>query len=98
MRVVVVLVILAMQPISRERLCVTNGEITTTASGRLAINTPSSRAIVRGASTPDTVEMRFTYLGPSTESKPLASGEIRRQIGLKLIRQFGRKRARPGHV
>jgi hypothetical protein len=29
-------------------------------------------------------EIRFTYLGPSEGSKPLASGEMRRQIGLKL--------------
>jgi len=73
-----------LQAISRDQLCVTNGEITTTAGGRLAINTPSSRAIVKNASTPAMVEMRFTYLGPSADSKPLASGEIRRQIGFKL--------------
>jgi hypothetical protein len=28
--------------------------------------------------------MRFRYVGPSPDAKPLASGEIRRQIGLKL--------------
>src|SRR5579859_7545056 len=76
-----------LQRITRDRLCVTNGEITTTASGRLAINTPSSRALVRGPSTPAIAEIRFTYLGPSADSKPLASGEIRRQIGLKLRSQ-----------
>jgi len=32
-------------------------------------------------------EVRFRYLGPSRESKPLASGELRRQIGLKLRAQ-----------
>ena len=30
------------------------------------------------------VEIRFTYLGSSAKSKPLASGELRRQIGIKL--------------
>jgi hypothetical protein len=32
-------------------------------------------------------EIRFRYLGPSVESKPLASGELRRQIGIKLRAQ-----------
>jgi hypothetical protein len=29
-------------------------------------------------------EIRFVYRGPSTVEKPLASGELRRQIGLRL--------------
>ena len=83
------LVALAMQPaplqrLSRDRLCVTNGEITTTPAGRLAINTPSSRALVQSPTTPGVAEIRFTYMGPSTDAKPLASGELRRQIGIKL--------------
>ncbi len=32
-------------------------------------------------------EMTFVYRGPSRESAPLASGELRRQIGLKLRAQ-----------
>lgn len=86
------LIVLAMQParlqrVSRDQLCVTNGEITTTSNGRLAINTPSSRAIVQMPAAPNVAEIRFTYLGPSQGSKPLASGEMRRQIGLKLRAQ-----------
>jgi hypothetical protein len=86
------LVVLAMQPaqlqrISRNQLCVTNGEITTTPKGRLAINTPSSRAVVLTPTGPGVAEIRFTYVGPSEGSKPLASGEMRRQIGLKLRAQ-----------
>jgi hypothetical protein len=86
------LALLALQPaplqrISRDQLCVTNGEIMTTANGRLAINTPSSRAVVRTPTAPGVAEIRFTYLGPSQGSKPLASGEMRRQIGLKLRAQ-----------
>jgi hypothetical protein len=83
------LIVLAMQAaplqrITRDQLCVTNGEITTTPNGRLAINTPSSRAIVQIPTASGVAEIRFTYLGPSEGSKPLASGEMRRQIGLKL--------------
>jgi len=35
----------------------------------------------------DRAEMVFTYLGPSREGVPLASGELRRQLGLKLRAQ-----------
>ncbi|HSY81973.1 MAG TPA: hypothetical protein VK807_09435 [Gemmatimonadaceae bacterium] len=83
------LVVLAMQGaplqrITRDQLCVTNGEITTTPNGRMAINTPSARAVVQMPTASDVAEIRFTYLGPSEGSKPLASGEMRRQVGLKL--------------
>jgi len=67
-------------------LCVTNGEVTETPGGRLLIDTPSSRAVVPGSSSA-AAEIRFRYLGPSQGSKPLASGEMRRQIGLKLRAQ-----------
>ena len=72
--------------ISREELCVTNGIVSPLPDGRLAIETPSSRAVVR-AVTEQTAEVRFRYLGPTKDSKPLASGELRRQIGLKLRAQ-----------
>jgi hypothetical protein len=64
-------------------LCVTNGEIRMGPNGRLEIDSPSSRAVLRFRSDP-AAEIRFTYLGPSEQSKPLASGELRRQIGVKL--------------
>lgn len=72
--------------IDREKLCVTNGTVAALPDGRLAIDTPSSRAFVR-IPTAQTAEIRFRYLGPSKGSKPLASGELRRQIGLKLRAQ-----------
>jgi hypothetical protein len=83
------LVVLAMQPgqlrpVTRDQLCVTNGEVAITAKGHLAINTPSARAIVLAPVASGVAEIRFTYLGSSEGSKPLASGEMRRQIGLKL--------------
>lgn len=34
-------------------------------------------------------ELRFTYLGATAEQKPLQSGEMRRQLGLKLRAQDG---------
>jgi hypothetical protein len=65
---------------------VTNGTVTDAPGGKLMVETPSSRAIVPG-SAPGVAEIRFRYLGPSVGSKPLASGEMRRQIGLKLRAQ-----------
>jgi hypothetical protein len=72
--------------IDRGMLCVTNGVVSALPDGRLAIDTPSSRAVVR-AGTAQSAEIRFRYLGPSASSKPLASGELRRQIGVKLRAQ-----------
>jgi hypothetical protein len=77
----------ALQGIARNDLCVTNGNVSVLSGGWLAIDTPSSRAVVRtdAKQTADQVaEIRFRYLGPTQTSKPLASGELRRQIGLKL--------------
>ncbi len=75
-----------LQRIERAELCVTNGTVSVLPDGRLAVDTPSSRAVVRIATT-QSAEIRFRYLGPSEGSKPLASGELRRQIGLKLRAQ-----------
>jgi hypothetical protein len=72
--------------IDRSHLCVTNGAITTQDNGLLSIETPSSRAVVPGTVV-QAAEIRFRYLGPTAHSKPLASGELRRQIGLKLRAQ-----------
>jgi hypothetical protein len=72
--------------VDRAEICVTNGAISTQQGGQLAVETPSSRAVVRGivGSSDQVAEIRFRYLGPSETGKPLASGEMRRQIGLKL--------------
>jgi hypothetical protein len=77
----------ALQRIDRNDLCVTNGTVSMLPGGRLAVDTPSSRAVVGAAAknTADQVaEIHFHYLGPTPNNKPLASGELRRQIGLKL--------------
>jgi hypothetical protein len=67
--------------IDRNDLCVTNGNVSVLCGGWLAIDTPSSRAVVRADAkyTADQVaEIHFRYLGPTQTSKPLASGELRR--------------------
>ena len=77
----------ALQRIDRARLCVTNGAVSALPDGRLTIETPSSRAIVQagtGNIGDQIAEIHFQYLGPSQDTRPLASGELRRQIGLKL--------------
>jgi hypothetical protein len=77
----------ALHRISREELRVTNGAIVALRDGALEIDTPSSRAVVRtapGGVGDQAAEIRFRYLGPSKADKLLASGELRRQIGLKL--------------
>lgn len=77
----------ALQRISHDELQVTNGAVSALRDGTLAIDTPSSRAVVRNApesAVAQAAEIRFRYLGPSKTGKPLASGELRRQIGLKL--------------
>lgn len=70
----------------RNELCVTNGVVSAGRDGRLAIETPSARAVVRRmARSPDqAAQIRFRYLGPAATERPLASGTLRRQIGLKL--------------
>lgn len=78
---------LALQRIGRGELYVTNGAVMPQPDGSLAIETPSSRAVVRtvpGDSEYQVAEIHFRYLGATATQKPLAFGELRRQIGLKL--------------
>ncbi len=62
---------------------VTKGRIEAQADGRAHVREPTMRAVVPGADGDD-VELRFTYLGGSDGARALASGEMRRQIGIKL--------------
>jgi hypothetical protein len=73
----------SLRRIDRGDLCVTNGVVSMQPGGRLAIDSPSSRAVVRIPAA-QIAEIRFRFLGPTATAKPLASGELRRQIGLKL--------------
>jgi hypothetical protein len=77
--------------IDRARLCVTTGAVAASPGGRLAIETPSVRATVREteSSADQIAELRFQYLGPSRDTQRLASGAVRRQIGVKLRAEDG---------
>jgi len=67
---------------------VTEGVIKEAERNRLSVDVPKMRAyLIR--STAQAIEARFTYLGPTAVQSPLASGQIRRQFGLKLRAQDG---------
>jgi hypothetical protein len=68
------------------KLCVTEGAIEQASGNRISVNVPKMRAFVTMATTQD-VEAHFTHLGKTAGEKPLGSGEMRRQFGLKLRAQ-----------
>jgi len=70
-----------------EQLCVTHGAIGTQ-NERLRIEDATVRAVAP-ASRGDAAAVKFTYGGPTEESVMLASGQLRRQIGLKLRAEDG---------
>jgi hypothetical protein len=72
--------------IDRRELCVTMGEVEQLGGHRLGIGEPEVRAVALADSTA-AAEMRFSYLGASAKTKALGSGEVRRQLGLKLRAQ-----------
>jgi hypothetical protein len=74
--------------ISLQQLRATEGTLQPGARGRWLVDVPKMRAVVPGASSP-VAELRFTYLGPTEQQQALASGEMRRQVGLKLRAQDG---------
>jgi hypothetical protein len=74
--------------VGRNSLCVTEGVIKEAEGNRLSVDVPKMRAYVNRW-TAQAIEARFTYLGPTAVQAPLASGEIRRQFGLKLRAQDG---------
>src|SRR3954465_1461111 len=64
---------------------VTSGKLEPGPDGTLLIREGSVRAELQHNAVAATLE--FSYFGPTTHSEPLASGELRRQIGLKLRAQ-----------
>src|SRR5262245_52456933 len=64
-------------------LCVTDGQVHPIDGGRLEVDDAAMRAVAVGTAG-DAGELEFTYEGPTREVAPLANGELRRQIGLKL--------------
>jgi hypothetical protein len=72
-----------LEPVSLAQLCVTEGSIEQSPNDGLQVTVPAMRAYLN-ALTPQREEARFTYSGPTGKVKPLGSGEIRKQFGLKL--------------
>lgn len=66
--------------------CVTEGSLEKGPGDRLSVNVPKMRAYVSRATAPS-AEIRFRYIGPTTEESKLGSGQVRRQFGLKLRAQ-----------
>ena len=73
-------------PVTRANLCVSEGTIEELPGQRLSVSVPKMRAYVNAYTQP-VAEARFTYLGSTGNEAPLASGEMRRQFGLKLRAQ-----------
>jgi hypothetical protein len=65
---------------------VTEGAVEDAPGRRLSVHVAKMRAYVNSYTEP-VAEVRFTYRGSTANETPLASGEMRRQIGLKLRAQ-----------
>src|SRR5271168_2018288 len=75
-----------LMPVSKANLCVTEGTIQEFPGQGFSVNVPKMRAYLNAYTQP-VAEARFTYFGPTPNEAPLASGEMRRQVGLKLRAQ-----------
>ena len=64
-------------------VCVTNGALEKGSRGDFVVNTPSSRAVAKGTDD-SAAAIKFEYLGPASGETRLASGIVRRQLGVKL--------------
>jgi hypothetical protein len=71
------------EPIAPARMRVTEGALEARAKDSIRVDVPKMRMVVPGTEGAS-AELRFTYLGPTTERKTLASGQMREQLGLKL--------------
>jgi hypothetical protein len=69
--------------VDQARLRVTHGALAAGREGAIGVRDPEVRAVAPWTRA-EAAELDFTYLGPSDKTAPLASGEVRRQIGLKL--------------
>lgn len=75
---------IAVAPVAADRLCVTKGA----ASIGAPVTEPTMRAVALG-SAGDAASLAFVFRGDTSTSRELASGESRRQLGLKLRAQDG---------
>ncbi len=70
-------------PVRPSELLPTSGEIAPDGPWQFSIRSPTFRAEL-GHSPRSAVGIAFVYRGPTATDEPLTSGELRRQIGLKL--------------
>jgi hypothetical protein len=75
-------------PLTASELCVTSGSLAARPEAGWRVTSASLRAVAARAGG-DAAVLRFVSLGPSRGTRPLGSGELRRQIGLKLRAQDG---------
>jgi hypothetical protein len=76
-----------LMPLTRAQLCVTEGAIAQAGAEPWWSVTDSKMRAYVNAMTAPLVQARFRYLGPTGNEARLGSGELRRQIGLKLRAQ-----------
>lgn len=69
--------------VKASELRATSGELVPVGPARLSIQSPTFR-VEYGRTPRSAAEVEFVYEGPTAAEAPLASGELRRQIGLKL--------------
>ena len=67
---------------------VTKGRLAGTDGAKGRVTEPKFRAVAPG-SDGNAAELRFVYQGPTAEATALASGEVRRQLGIKLRAENG---------
>src|SRR5262249_42847765 len=75
-------------PVAAPRWQVTKGSVAALNGVRVRVSEPKMRAVAPD-SDGNAAELRFVYQGPTSETTALASGEVRRQLGLKLRAQNG---------
>lgn len=76
----------ALVPARVQQIRIEAGAIEEAGPETFRVRDPGLRAVVPGTRG-EKAQIAFTYRGPSGRSAPLASGELRRQIGLKLRSQ-----------
>lgn len=72
-----------MVSVGASALCVTSGKVDTDGA-LLGANVGGMRAVALGTTGSQAAELTFTFRGASPDAVPLANGEMRQQIGLKL--------------
>jgi hypothetical protein len=73
----------ALAPVDPAQLRLTSGTMERKSATTFSIEDPSFRAEL-GDAPRSSAEIAFVYRGPTRRDAPLASGELRRQVGLKL--------------